>query len=750
MNAVKTKTNNRMNNKTYLLIVLFALAFSGACFAQSDIQKVKKRVVENLMKSEVDDAEVNKLLETINDDGAWPGIDYANVSREGFEHRYHTANMVLLARAYKNKSSKYYNKKKVKEAIEFALKNWVDNDYFCDNWWHNQIGTTNSLVTLMIIVGDELDETLVQKAQPIIGRAHTEAGGARPGGDRIKICGIQAKNCLFLGDDEKFNEVVRIIESEIKFSEWVGAQYGYGFRNIPTGFNNRKMGGRGIQHDNSFHHRVDGVNNTLSYGLSYAAAFAEWAVYTDGTKFEFSDEKLTKLIDYFLDGVCKTAVFGKYPDMGAKNRSISREGTLKGYDASLPKKLLQSSDYRKNELEEIVAIRESDEKPTVSHATFYWDSEHFSFQRPTWFTSVRMYSMRTHNMEVPYNSEGFLNHYRGDGANHISVSGTEYYDIAPVYDYRKIPGTTVMQEPEMPDRRDVQKLGLTDFIGAATNGKYAAVAFDFHSPHDPLIARKAWFMFDDEYVCLGAGISSKNRDLSVATTLNQCLLKTDVTVSANNKKSVLQRGENEYQNVDWIYQDKVGYVFLETTTVNIKNDKETGSWWRVNEQTDSPKDKISLNIFKAWIDHGVRPSDDSYEYIVVPATSIEKLEQNTSKNNVDVLVNTPEIQAVRHNELRMCEAVFYKPGEVQVTDEIVLRAETPGIIILKAKGEENAQITVADPNRELGKMILSLSIKIEKDGGNFKAIWNEKKKVSEITIDLPQGNYAGSSVTIEL
>jgi chondroitin AC lyase len=641
---------------------LLLLVCSSLSAKDSDIEKIKKRVVSELMKPGVDDAEVARLLETIKDDGTWPGIDYENVSREGFEHRVHLANMVILARAYKSKSSKLYKNKKVKETIELALKNWVEHDYFCDNWWHNQIGTTNSLVTLMLIIGDDLDKTLVEKAQPIIGRAHTEAGGARPGGDRIKIAGIQAKNCLFIGDDDKFNEVVRIIEGEIKFSEWVGAKYGYSFRHIPTGFDNRKMGGRGIQYDNSFHHRVDGVNNTLSYGLSYADAFVEWATYTNGTQFSFSEERLTKLIDYFLDGVCKTAVFGKYPEAGAKNRSISREGTLKPYSAKTAEKLLLTSDYRINELQEIVDIRNKGIKPTTSHATYYWHSEHFSFQRPNWFTSVRMYSIRTHNMEQPYNSEGFLNHHRGDGTNHIYVTGDEYYDIAPVLDYQKIPGTTVMQKPEMPDSRELQKLGLTEFVGAATDGKYGTAAFDFRSPHDPLIARKAWFLFDEEYVCLGAGISCKNRDLSVVTTLNQCLLRDDVTISSGNNKSQIEKGEKEFGNIDWVYHDGVGYVFPEPISVQIKNNMESGSWYRINKQSDSPKDKISLDVFKLWLDHGKRPSEESYEYIVVPATSIDKLEKNTSKNNIKVLVNTPEIQAVRHNPLRMCQAVFYKAG----------------------------------------------------------------------------------------
>ncbi|MDZ7606241.1 MAG: polysaccharide lyase family 8 super-sandwich domain-containing protein [Cyclobacteriaceae bacterium] len=152
---------------------------------------------------------------------------------------------------------------------------------------------------------------------------------------------------------------------------------------------------------------------------------------------------------------------------------------------------------------------------------------HLTFRRRASFTSVRMYSTRTHNMEEPYNSEGLLNHHRGDGTNHIYRTGVEYDDIAPVYDYQKIPGTTILQKPELPAPTEIRSSGFTDFVGAVTDGKYAAVGFDFKSPHDPLCARKAWFFFDEEYVCLGTGISAK-KELPVVTTLNQCLLHGEV------------------------------------------------------------------------------------------------------------------------------------------------------------------------------------------------------------------------------
>ena len=89
------------------------------------------------------------------------------------------------------------------------------------------------------------------------------------------------------------------------------------------------------------------------------------------------------------------------------------------------------------------------DKTSISHATFYWSTEHFAFQRPDFYTSVRMYSTRNMNMESPYNSEGFLNHHRGDGTNYVYTRGNEYYDISPVYDYMRIPGATIVQKDSL-------------------------------------------------------------------------------------------------------------------------------------------------------------------------------------------------------------------------------------------------------------------------------------------------------------
>lgn len=738
--------------KTVAFISILLLSFTSLSVfsAPSGFEIIKKRVTGNLMNSSVDDKNIESLVNSIKPDGTWPGINYEDVSNEGFQHTRHLINMVALARAYKVKSSKFYRNKKVKATVEKSLMHWVENDYICKNWWNNEIGTPESLVNLLLIIGDELPKDLVKNTLPIIGRAHVDAPGARPGGDRIKIAAIQAKTTLYTGDQQTFDKVIKIIENEIKYVDWIGREYGYTFRRHEGGFSHNSASGRGIQYGNSFHHRTDGVNNTLSYGLSYANAFIDWALFTEGTDFSFSENKVEQLVDYFLDGICKTAVYGKYPDPGEKNRDVSRRRSLSPLGAGPAENLLKVTNYRNNELQEIADLRNDKiTNPTLSHATFFWNTEHFTFQRPKWFTSVRMYSTRTHNMEVGYNSEGLLNHHRGDGTNHISRTGDEYFDIFPVFDYQKVPGTTIMQKEELPKPDEIQKLGLTDFVGAVTDGMYGAAAFDFKSPHDPLIARKSWFFFDDEYVCLGTGISCK-RQLPVMTTLNQCLLKGDVVVSSGNQRTVVPEGEKKFEKVDWIYHDGIGYVFPSPVTVDLMNQSVSGSWWNISKQTNTMREPVTMDVFKLWLDHGKWPSDAMYEYIVVPATSAEKLAQNTSKNNINVLKNTPELQAVMNKSIGICQAVFYNGGELAIHENLALACDHPGIVMLKMDENGIFQISVSDPNRELTRFHLSVSTKVEGSGENFVAVWDANKGMSRISIDLPQDNYAGDSVTVEI
>ena len=115
-----------------------------------------------------------------------------------------------------------------------------------------------------------------------------------------------------------------------------------------------------------------------------------------------------------------------------------------------------------------------------------------------------------------------------------------------------------------------------------------------------------------------------------------------------------------------------------------------------------------------------------------------------------MLRNTPEVQAVYHHQLQLAQAVFYQAGTLQLTDKLQLTCATPGIVLLQQRPDGTLRLTVADPNRELSAMQLSLSTKIERTEKGVQVFWNAAEKTSTILIELPGGQYAGSSVSIDL
>lgn len=691
----------------------------------SDIEKLRKRFAMQLLDAPVSDERIKTLVETLQPDGRWPGIDYVDTTRTAFQHERHLSNMLALSIAYKKKGSPYKGNKQVRKAVHQALAFWLENDFICENWWWNQIGTPNTMVSMLLILDRDLSQEESDRMLKIAERGNMNASGARPSGDRIKIAGLQAKAALFKRDAQEVAMLMKIIEGEIKFST-----------------------GRGMQHDFSFHHRTDWVNNTLSYGSGYAGAFIEWASNVADTEFRFSEQTVRLLIDYYIDGICKQMVYGRISDPGILNRDIARPGEEKVWSPSAPEKLRTLTNYRQAELDNIICLRKGDSScEPVSFAKFFWRTDHFVFQRPNFYTSVRMYSTRNANMEMPYNGEGLMNHFRGDGTNYLSIRGDEYKRLTPVYDWMKIPGATIVQLDKMPGESEIQKWGLTDYVGAVTDGMYGAVGFDFKSPHTSLAAKKAWFFFDKAYVCLGTNISSRMEN-PVLTTVNQCLLNGEVTVSDADGIHLQEQGTRTKKEVRWVVHDKVGYYFLQKENVVLSNQRMEGSWKIANRQTTVPADIVRQDVFTLSIDHGQSPDNGGYAYMVIPSVDSRSVENRVEEEGAVVLANSSELQAVRHDGLNMAYAVFYKGGTLRINDKIAVEIESPGMLMMKYNDSGEIQmLAVSDPTHFMKKLHLSVNQKIDwaaQEG--IQTEWDKEKAFTRIVVDLPQDEYAGKSV----
>ena len=72
------------------------------------------------------------------------------------------------------------------------------------------------------------------------------------------------------------------------------------------------------------------------------------------------------------------------------------------------------------------------------------------------------------------------------------------------------------------------------------------------------------------------------------------------------------------------------------------------------------------------------------------------------------------------------------------------------MIMLKMKGDRIEKMSIADPSRKIRRAILTIPGKYNSSGDNFETHPNQDQKSTMIMVDLPQGVYAGKSVTIEL
>jgi len=263
-------------------------------------------------------------------------------------------------------------------------------------------------------------------------------------------------------------------------------------------------------------------------------------------------------------------------------------------------------------------------------------------------------------------------------------------------------------------------------------------------------AKKSWFFFDDEYVCLGTDIRSDVK-LPVATTINQALLRGNVLVMQDGKKMEMPEGSRKLEKLKWVHHNRVGYLFPEPATLELSNQIATGTWASITDQKNISTAIVKEPVFNLWFNHGNSPANASYQYIVVPAIDPDSFMASAGDNRqIQILSNTGSMQAVWHGKKQMVQSTFYRSGTLQVTPGMQIKVDSQGMVMLKMQNERIAAITVADPSRMLQRINLTVSGIYNKKQEGVICIPDQEKMETLFIIDLPQGVWSGSSLTLQL
>jgi hyaluronate lyase len=103
--------------------------------------------------------------------------------------------------------------------------------------------------------------------------------------------------------------------------------------------------------------------------------------------------------------------------------------------------------------------------------------------------------------------------YTGAGMLYVYADSVTQYDQAfhRYADHYRLPGTTVDTRERNP-LNNAGTFNQSAFVGGVQMDIYAAAAFQYDNMNgdfdSDLVAKKSYFFFDNEIVCLGAGITS--------------------------------------------------------------------------------------------------------------------------------------------------------------------------------------------------------------------------------------------------
>ncbi|MCC7261466.1 MAG: hypothetical protein IT369_02985 [Candidatus Latescibacteria bacterium] len=654
---------------------------------QGDLALVKDRLCA-VLRQTPDLAAVRGWLDSLGTNGSWPDLDYTDQDRTTWRAPAHLHRLVALAQARATAPGD----EALHRALLAGLDHWLAADYLNPNWWWNQIGVPGALSQLALLMEADLSAAQRAKVLEILHRAQLGMTGQ----NLVWVADITLRRGLLEQDPEVVGRAFAAVAGVIEVSA-----------------------AEGIQADYSFHQ-----HGPCLYSHGYGAAFAQdgarLVVLAAGTGFAFDQERVELLTSLVLDGH-QWLSRGHTPDYGAIGRQTARPDQHCGYLAGVARNLLELPTGREAELQALLAHLDGEAGPPLAGNRHFWRSDTMAHHRPAFYTSARMFSDRLLNTDRPCNGEALWSHHIADGCNLILCHGAEYRDLFPLWDWQKIPGTTVAQAPQL--EGEVCRRGSRSFAGGVSDGRYGLAAFDFE--RDGLQARKAWAFFDEGFACLGAGISYAAAH-PVITTLNQCALRSEVVVSVGGQRRTLGAGTHRLENPDWVHHDQIAYGFPQPCTVQAEIGPRTGSWRDISI-SGSP-DPITAECFSLWLDHGASPRDATYAYWVRPGLALGQIQTPPLR----LLANRPQLQAIQHPALKLSAVCFYEAGRIELPEGHTLAVDHACLVLLQ-EGAAGWVISVSSP----AHLPLHLEVSFTAAGGAPQVL----------ELDLPGGLEAGRSRT---
>ncbi len=670
---------------------LFACLSVSPVHAQDEFDRIESRVIANLITK----ADTTHNL-TLKENGSWPDIDYlskAETSWAPLLHLYRIKQFALQEKIAPIKTLK-------------ALRYWLQVNPTSNNWFQNEIACPTAIGEILLllkksnIIPISLRDSLInQMKQGNVDKAI--------GANKLDMAIHMMYRACVMRDKSVMDSAVNQAFMPISLGNKEGLQPDFSYR----------------QHGPQL--------QIASYGQVFLIGEYKVASWLIGTSYALPPEKLKILDQYLINTYLKT-IRGQYIDFNTEGRGIARNDVLakQNITEKAGRNSLLGLAKQVNPAN-IAVITAAEQRILKSvppsfqvqpiHAHFY-KSDYTLHGRPAYSFNVRTVSKRTIRTESG-NRENLIGKFLPDGSTNIQRSGGEYFNIMPIWEWDKIPGITSR------DYATDQKMtlewgerGVGSFIGGTSDGVYGTTVYDLN--YNEVTAKKAWFFFDNEVVCLGTDINSFAKE-PITTTVNQAWQKGKVIIFAGQRLLEANNGFSG-KEIQWLWHDSIGYYFPKGGLMSLSTGEQTGSWATIN--SNRSKNEVKGKVFKLWFNHGVDPVNQSYAYVVKPGLSEQEMTSNRV-SPITIIANNSALQAVVNTDLQMIQAVFHQAGTLTYLG-YTIRVNQPCVLLLKAINSKSPTVYVSDPTQMLTDVHISFN-------------------TASTSLTFPQGEHKGATTSFQ-
>lgn len=683
---------NKFWLRFYLIFVPIILIV-GATYAQDEFNSIEFKI-QTYLKADLDHSFKNQNLKP---NGSWSDIDYQSKAETNWKPLLHLQRIKQLA---------LQDKPALTNDIVSALRYWLNVNPTSNNWFQNEIASPTAIGEILILLKEKnilpvaLQDSLINQMKQ---------------GNVVKAVGA---NKLDIAIHMLYRAC--LTKDKLLMDSAVNQAF------LPITLTNRE----GLQPD--FSYRQHGPQLQIaSYGQVFLTGEYKVASWLIGTSYALPTEKM-KILDQYLVNTYLRTIRGRYIDFNTEGRGIARNDILDKLNITTKDSKHSLLGFAKLVNPNNVAVLDEAEKriqekvPASYHIksahSYFYRSDYTLHNRPAYSFNVRTVSKRTVRTETG-NKENLVGKFLPDGSTNIQRRGDEYFNIMPIWEWDKIPGITARDYPtDQKTTLEWGERGVGEFIGGVTDGVYGTTVYEQN--YNEVTAKKAWFFFDKEIVCLGTGINSYAKE-PIMTTVNQAWLKGTVKAFVNDKLIDASKGLAA-KNIQWLWHDSIGYYFPNSGNINLSNKEQVGSWAKINANRSAAQ--VKGKVFKLWFNHGLDPVNQSYSYIVKPGISVSDM-GNEKIANIKILANTPVLQAVEHKELNMVQVVFYEAGSLN-QNGYKLTVDKPCVLFIKALDTKTPLLYISDPTQKLTDININLN-------GVSTAI------------SFPQGEHKGATVSFQ-